>query len=113
VIRPTEERTLAAASMLPEKRPCTRKEAWDYESFLWADLKTHEELVARARERWVWSYVSWFNFKRWRKQPDWTEGDAVIEAAVPTKPFFPDQRGWAETVYDCLARAREPERRAA
>lgn len=111
--RPSEERVLAAPK-LPAGRPCTKKEAWDHESWIWEGFKTHEELVIRARERWVWSYVSFFNFKGWRKQPDWTEGAPVIDGAVPSVPFYPDKQGeWAKVVYDCLARAREPERKAA
>ena len=111
--RPSEERFLAANDKLPSNRPCTRKEAWDYESFIWAGHRDHEEIVVRARERWLWSYVSWFNFKGWRKQPDWAEGEPVIPGAVPTQPFYPDQRTWAETIYACLERAKSETRRAA
>jgi hypothetical protein len=111
--RPTEERVLAAPK-LPSDRPCTKLEAWAHESFIWEGIKTHEEIVVRARERWIWSYVHWFNFKAWRKQPDWTEGDPVLTHAVPSEPFYPNKQGsWGDTVYAALEQAREAERRAA
>lgn len=107
----THER-LAQAPLLPADRPPTRREVWDREFALYHDIKTHDEMAARARTAWAYAYTRWFNTKGWRKQPDWVEGDPVFEDCVPAGPLW-----WVDVlknerdIYACLERANR--RRAA
>lgn len=77
----------------PLDRPPTRAETWAYYSHIYAD--DLENAAIRARNTWAWLYVYCFNFRGWRKQPDWKEGDPVIEAGIPNGPFFPGEANYA------------------
>jgi hypothetical protein len=101
------------APNLPHDRPPTRREVWDREHALYNGLKTHDEMKLRAKSSWVYAYCRWFNLKGWRKQPDWVEGDPVIEDAVPNVEvlYWADVYENERILYACLERARE--RRAA
>jgi hypothetical protein len=106
------------APELPTHRPPTKREVWDRYSFIYGDIKPPDELTRFCRDAWVWLYVEAFNFRAWRKQPDWVDGDPVIDAAVPTKPFPPDQGFWTREVkrlHEIATRTRAimDERRAA
>jgi len=87
---------------LPADRPPTRAEVWSHYHAIYFDLKGHApstictprcnsappgELEAFCRDEWVWAYVYFYNFKNWRKQPEWLPGDPVIASAVPDQPF--------------------------
>jgi hypothetical protein len=127
---PLPDDRVMAAPRLPANRPPTRREVWDRCHALYFDRKRHKarpdctercltderggELESFCRDGWVWYYVSAFNFNGWRKQPDWVEGDPVIEQAVPFRQFEVEQQSkWAETVYSCLARAQQERKVAA
>jgi hypothetical protein len=87
---------------LPTDRPPTRAEVWNYYHGIYFDLKGHKpstictprcntepegELERFCQDEWVWGYVYWFNFKDWRKQPEWLPGQDVIPSAVPDRMF--------------------------
>ena len=129
VLNPISDDRVMNAPRLPEGRPPTRMEVWAREHALYYDRKRHKlrdgcssvckmsdefgELEARCREGWVWYYVAAFNFKGWRKQPEWIEGNAVVPEAVPTREFTVTERStWAETVYRCLNTASQSGRKA-
>lgn len=106
------------APILPTHRPPTKRECWDRYSFIYADIKSEEELRVFCRDAWMWFYVSAVNFKSWRKQPDWVDGDPVIHEAVRHEPFPPDQGYWTREVERLFqiaktAKAVATERRAA
>ena len=110
------------APPIPTDRPPTRAEVWARYHHLYFDLKGHKptplctdkcqslpvgELEADCLADWVWGYVYFYNFEGWRKQPDWVEGDPVIEAAVPTEPFWSGEGAkWTKIVKECFDRAR-------
>jgi hypothetical protein len=106
------------APMLPTNRPPTKREVWDRYSYIYGEIKGEDELRRFCRDAWAWHYVSWFNFKAWRKHPDWVDGDAVIYDALPREPFPPDQGFWNREVERLFqvaktAKAVTSERRAA
>lgn len=101
------------APRLPTHRPATKREVWDHYSFIYKDIKPHNELARFCRDAWLWNYVDWFNFKGWRKQPDWVDGDQVIHEAVPNKPFPPDQGVWNNEIKRLLEVAERCKRVAA
>ena len=97
------------APPLPSDRPPTRKEVWDHFSFIFPE-RERDDLAVYCREAWVWYYVEAYNFRGWRKQPDWTEEDPVIDAAVPTEPFYPgSQKEWERRVYLALQAGEQME----
>jgi hypothetical protein len=128
---PLPDDRVMAAPRLPANRPPTRREVWErcHDAVLRPEAPQgpsglHRAVLERtrraasskrsARDGWVWYYVSAFNFNGWRKQPDWVEGDPVIEQAVPFRQFEVEQQSkWAETVYSCLARAQQERKVAA
>jgi hypothetical protein len=97
------------APPMPFDRPPTRAEVWAHvQHYYSGGDKTEAQLQAMARDRWAGNYVYWVNFNGWKKQPDWTEGDPVIEAGVPTKPFEAGHgRSYYNDVRALLERARE------
>lgn len=104
---------LERAPALPTNRPATRHEIWERNWFLYHDLKDRDEIAQMSKRAWVMNYVWHFNFRGWRKHPDWAEGQPVALEAVPTVTVF-----WLGDVYEnerilyaCLERVRE--RRAA
>ena len=74
-----------SAPPIPLDRPPTRAEVWAYVEHLYHDLKTEDERKAFAAQMWAGNYAWWVNWNGWNKQPDWTEGDPVIPAAVPKR----------------------------
>ena len=68
---------------LPEGRPPTREECWNYYSLYFAGLKNQHDIIRFARDQWAWMYVTWVNTRGWRKQPDWVEGDPVRVEGIP------------------------------
>ena len=78
---------VASAPPLPKGRPPTKKEVWDHYVHTYKDRKPFEELKTFCREAWAWMYLEYVNFHDWRKQPDWVEGDEIVDAAVPNSPF--------------------------
>lgn len=79
------------APRLPWHRPPTRAEVWAHVTHWFHDVKTEEEMKDFARALWVGNYVFHVNVCGWRRQPNWKEGDAVIEEACPKGPIFPDE----------------------
>lgn len=96
------------APELPHDRPPTRREVWEYYSFIFRNHRSTEEIKDYCRNYWVEKYTYWFGIYNWRKQPDWVPGQPVIPEAVPTT-LFPDEPR-SRIIYECLERAR---RRAA
>lgn len=92
------------APELPHHRPATRREIWEHYSYIYRNLWDEDRIRDFCKTRWVDTYVSWYN-RGWRKQPDWKEGDPVIERAVPRRLFYPGDPA-QRIVYDYLARAR-------
>ena len=86
------------APTVPTHRPPTKREVWDRYSFIYGDVKPPEELSRFCRDAWMWSYVSWVNFKGWRRHPDWKDGDPIIYEAVRKEPFPPDQGYWTREI---------------
>jgi hypothetical protein len=93
---------LEKAPGLPTDRPPTRAEIWAHYHAIYFDLKGHapstlctprcvtkpeKELEKFAGDEWVWAYVYFYNFKGWRKQPEWLPGDPVVASGVPDQPF--------------------------
>lgn len=94
------------APKLPWDRPPTRNEVWAHATHYFADIKTPDELKDFARNLWIGNYVFWVNVRGWRRQPDWSEGEAVFEGACPTGPIFPDQMHRVVSDLDRIARQR-------
>jgi hypothetical protein len=82
----SDERMMAAPK-LPTDRPATKKEVWARYHFIYHDIKSPDDLASYCRDAWVWYFVEAVNFHQWRKQPDWVEGDPVIDEAVKWEPF--------------------------
>jgi hypothetical protein len=83
-------------------RPPTRAEAWEYAQHYYRGLKDETDLKAYAKALFVGNYVYYVNFLGWTYPPDWREGETVVEAARPTKPF-PAGSGNGPEVYRLLA----------
>ena len=79
---------LATAPPVPFDRPPTKAEVWAYMTHVYSKLMDGGELRRRAREKWAGNYVYCVNIRGWNKQPDWVEGEAVIEAACPNGPIM-------------------------
>lgn len=71
------------AHPLPEDRPPTRQECWDYYSVYFRAVKSPEQIIRFARDQWAWMYVTWVNTRGWRKKPDWVPGEAAGSESVP------------------------------
>ena len=105
---------LQAAPPWVTGRPPTRREVWERLHYIHHDLKGHKphELCNAACVRkpekelerfcalwWSSCYVQWFNFRGWRKPPDWVEGDPATPEAIPTDIFQLDAMyQWAPTL---------------
>lgn len=96
---------IQAAPPLPLDRPPTRAEVWANYHYIYKGFKPDDEITRLAKGKWVWAYVCWFNSRSWRKQPDWKEGDPVIEAGVPDVPVISTGDNLTELVYQHLHRA--------
>lgn len=101
----------ATAPEMPQGRPPTRAEVLAYCQHYYAGLKTDDEIVAMARDKWAWNYIYAVNFRQWDKQPDWVEGDPVVKAGVPTGPFEAGKRQYPPV--KALLDATKRERKAA
>lgn len=77
------EVNIHTAPPIPTNRPPTRAEVWAHVQHFYGNLKTTAELEKMARDRWAGNYIYAVNFNGWRKQPDWTEGDPVIDVGLP------------------------------
>lgn len=79
------------APPVPTDRPPTRAEVWAHVRHYYADIKTEQEMRDFAAATWIGNYTYWVNVNGWRRQPDWKEGDGIVEEACPTGPIFPDE----------------------
>lgn len=96
----------AEAPKYPKDRPPTRREVWERQYFIYKDLKPYEVIVSRARTEFVTIWVNWY-LRGWRKQPDWTDGDAVVPSAIPKGPFWAGEVGkWSKAVFAAIERSR-------
>lgn len=103
----------ASAPKMPDDRPATKQEIWDWVQHVYSCLYDTPELQKLAQQKWAWDYVSWVNFRGWTKHPDWLPGDPVVSEAVGG-PYFPEQNHYQ--LVDALwrlARERLAERQAA
>lgn len=96
------QRRYEAQPPLAPGRPPTRREVWNYVKHWYGDLKTDDELKAFARNLFVGNYVYYVNFLGWTYPPEWVEGEPVVEAARPSRPF-PAGEGHQDEVYRLLA----------
>lgn len=85
-------------------RPPTRQEIWEYAQYWYGELKEENVLNAYAKELFVSIYVYYVNVLGWTLPPDWREGEPVVEAARPKRPFPP--RNNTNEVYRLLALQR-------
>jgi hypothetical protein len=97
------ERRWESAPKFPVDRPPTKAEVWAFYSHIYKNVKTDAELKSQARTAWALKYIFWW-MQGWRKQPDWVEGDAVIEAAVPHRISL---QNYERAVYDAWDVAQE------
>lgn len=75
------------APVLPPHRPPTKAEYWARYSFVYEGIWSVEKIKLFCKVNWAWAYVYAFNFRAWRKHPDWSEGQPVIHEAVPSDVF--------------------------
>lgn len=97
---------MADVPALPTDRPMTRAEVWEYVQHIYEGVKTHDEQVTLAKDRWLGNYLWWVNVHGWRKQPDWTEGESVIGFACPTGPIDAVDKP-NDVIYALLDRAQK------
>ena len=95
------------APVLPTNRPPTREECWNQAKHFYEGIKTDEEIATFARDHWAWRYVCWVNDKNWKAQPDWVEGDPIIDVGVPEVFEAGHGRSYYNDVRALLERARE------
>lgn len=88
--KPTDEeqRLFDTRPPMPTDRPATRAEVWAYAHHFYAALKTEDDLRAWSKKMFVDNYIQAVNFNGWLNPPDWKEGEPVVPAACPTKPFL-------------------------
>ena len=94
------------AHPLPEDRPPTRQECWDYYSVYFRAVKTPEQIIQFAREQWAWMYVTWVNGRGWRKQPDWKPGDPERAENVPALFWSGSGKSYYHAVKEVLDAGR-------
>lgn len=97
----------ATAPPLPTNRPPTREECWNHAKHFFSGLKSETEIATFARDQWAWYYVTWVNNRAWKAQPDWIEGDPIIEVGVPKLFEAGHGRSYYNDVRALLERARE------
>lgn len=97
----------ATAPVLPTNRPPTRAECLAQARHFYEDVKTEQEIVTFARDHWAWRYVCWVNDKNWKAQPDWVEGDPIIDVGVPKLFEAGHGRSYYNDVRALLERTKE------
>jgi hypothetical protein len=91
--------------ILPVDRPYTREETLRYvvAHYVEPGLKDEAKAKLYAKQLWIGNYVYAVNFNGWDKPPDWQEGEPVVDAACPKRPFTPNRSSWEREVYTLLA----------